>query len=94
MVGRKARKPEMMSDSSERKQGEDSRVHQDQSDGHSVLPVGELVYLRSCGGVLRLLVVSDAEEAREPQRHALFWVHLRTDGWNIRREGASDLKPS
>lgn len=39
-----------------------------------------VVYLRSCGGVLGLLVVSDAQEAREPQRNALFWIHLRTDG--------------
>ena len=37
-------------------------------------------YLRCCGGVLRLLVLSDAEEAREPKRNALFWVHLRADG--------------
>lgn len=34
-------------------------------------------YLRRRRGVLGLLVVSDAQEAREPQRDAFFWVHLR-----------------
>lgn len=32
--------------------------------------------LRCRRGVLRLLVVSDAQEAREPQGDAFFWVHL------------------
>lgn len=34
-------------------------------------------YLRRRRGVLGLLVVPDAQEAREPQRDAFFWVHLR-----------------
>lgn len=42
---------------------------------------GQVIYLRSCGGVLWLFVFSDTKEAREPQRNALFWIHLRAEGW-------------
>lgn len=37
---------------------------------------GGATYLRRRRGVFWLLVVSDAQEAREPQRDAFFWVHL------------------
>lgn len=50
----------------------------------------DVMYLRSCGGVFGLLVISDAEKAREPQRNALFWVHLDT---SVRREEATAVNP-
>lgn len=43
------------------------------------LSPGDVMYLSSGRGVLGLLVVSDSKEAGEPQRNALFWIHLTTD---------------
>lgn len=42
-------------------------------------PPRRFSYLSSGCGVLWLLVVSDPEEAGEPQGNALLWIHLRAD---------------
>lgn len=59
---------------------------------HSALLLTDVPYLGGRRGVLRLLVVSDPKEAREPQRDAFFWIHLRTDGHHHSKNSAVDAQ--